>query len=163
MIKMFLLIQSLGASENKTSITQVAQSRGFVDTVGVGLENTGHIGLFPGDILLEIYQAPVDLTLYGVGVNIKSWNTDSQSSNLRVDVYRQGLNRYPFGALESYYPSSARGDNGWLGYAHPADNDTIAYPDTSTGQSLIWNNFNNSWRPAFFALCRIQSRPLYFK
>lgn len=33
-------------------------------------------------------------------------------------------------------------ENGWIGYAHLAENDSIAYPDPGSASNLVWNNFS---------------------
>ena len=136
------LLMPLEASQGSASTNQMDLSRSLVDTLNVGLEDTVHVGFFPGDIMMEVYRAPGDLSLYGVAVDVHQWNTDGTSPNLKVEVYRPNTAGYPFTLAGSMYDFGVMGENGWIGYAHPVDNDSIAYPDVSSAADLTWNNFS---------------------
>jgi len=118
-------------------------SRDTADTTGLGIDGTVNFGFFPGDVMMEVYQAPADLILYGVGVDIYVWNSDSTTPSLKVEVWRPGTGGYPYLSDGTTYPSSIIDGTGWIGYAHPTDNDTIHYPDTSFAAGLEWNGFAN--------------------
>ena len=137
------LLMPLEASQGSASTNQMVLSRSLVDTLNVGLEDTVHIGFFPGDIMMEVYRAPGDLSLYGVAVDVHQWNTDGTFPNLKVEVYRSSTAGYPFTSAGWMYDFGVMGENGWIGYAHPVDNDSIAYPDVSSAADLIWNNFSS--------------------
>ena len=137
------LLMPLDASQGSASTNQMDLSRSLFDTLNVGLEDTVHVGFFPGDIMMEVYRAPGDLSLYGVAVDVHQWNTDGTSPNLKVEVYRPNTAGYPFTLAGSMYDFGVMGENGWIGYAHPVDNDSIAYPDVSSATDLIWNNFSS--------------------
>jgi len=136
------LIMLLQASQGSASANQMVHSRILVDTLNVGLEDTVHIGFSPGDIIMEVHRAPGDLSLYGVAVDVHQWNTDGTFPNLKVEVYRSSAAGYPFTSAGSMYDFGIMGENGWIGYAHPADNDSLAYPDISSAADLTWNNFS---------------------
>ncbi len=118
-------------------------SRETVDTLDWGIDGTVNFGFFPGDVMMEVYQAPADLILYGVGVDVFVWNTDGTTPSLKVEVWRPGADGYPYLSDGTTYPSSLVDGAGWIGYAHPTDNDTIHYPDTSYAVGLEWNDFAN--------------------
>jgi hypothetical protein len=122
--------------------TQLNFSRSLVDTLNIGLNDTVSVGFSPGDIMMEVFKAPGDLTLNGVGVNVLEWNTDGTSPNLKVEIYRPGSSGYPYTSTGSMYSMGDTAQTGWIGYAHATDNDSIAYPDTSSASNLAWNNFN---------------------
>ena len=136
------LIILLEANQGSASVTQMVHSRNLVDTLNVGLEDTVHIGFSPGDIIMEVHRAPGDLSLYGVAVDVHQWNTDGTFPNLKVEVYKSSAAGYPFTSAGSMYDFGIMGENGWIGYAHSADNDSIAYPDISSAADLTWNNFS---------------------
>jgi len=137
-----LLPRFLGANQGNESAT-VVQSRGLVDTLNIDLDDTVNIGFFPGDIMMEVFQAPGDLSLRGVGLDIAQWNTDGSSPSLKVEVFRPGTAGYPYLSIGTMYELGAMGENGWIGYAHSVDNDSISYPDINSAADLIWNNFSN--------------------
>jgi hypothetical protein len=111
------------------------------DTLNYGLTSNVNFGFYPGDKMMEVYKAPRDLTLNGVGIDINNWNGDTTFPNLKVEVYRP---TYPFNELGSTYPDTIVDANGWLGYAHHVNNDSIPFADTSDTAGLIWNDFSNS-------------------
>ena len=126
-------------------------ARGLVDTLSWGPAGTVNFGFFPGDIMVEWYKAPTDLTLYGVGVDVYVWNADANTAVLKVEVYRPGMTGYPYGSDGATYPSTVVDGAGWLGYAHEAGNDTVDYPDPGwttwtdpAGVDLVWNNFTSA-------------------
>ena len=142
LILSFCFFRILEANQGNTSTTKTVLSRSLVDTLNVGLEDTVNIGFSPGDIIMEVHRAPGDLSLYGVAVDVHQWNTDGTFPNLKVEVYRSSAAGYPFTSAGSMYEFGIMGENGWIGYAHPADNDSLAYPDISSAADLTWNNFS---------------------
>jgi len=119
-------------------------SRGTTDTLDWGTDGTVNFGFFPGDVMMEVYKAPTDLIMYGVGVDVYVWNADGTTPSLKVEVWRPGTGGYPYlSDGTTTYPSSLLDGDGWVGYAHPADNDTIHYPDISSATGLVWNSFAN--------------------
>ncbi|MCH7613456.1 MAG: hypothetical protein IIB45_08880, partial [Candidatus Marinimicrobia bacterium] len=116
-------------------------SRGTVDTLDWGIGGTVNFGFFPGDVMMEVYKAPTDLIMYGVGVDVYGWNTDGFTPSLKVEVWRPGTGGYPYLTDGTTYPSSVMDGGGWVGYAHTADNDTTHYPDTSYVSDNLWNGF----------------------
>jgi len=141
LFSVFMLRPLIGNQEGASNSENVL-SRNVVDTLNIGLNDTVSIGFSPGDIMMEVFNAPGDLTLNGIGVNVLGWNTDGTSPNLKVEVYRPGSGGYPFTSTGSMYSIGDTTQNGWIGYAHTADNDSIAYPDTSSATNLVWNNFS---------------------
>jgi hypothetical protein len=126
-------------------------ARGLVDTLDWGVGGTVNFGFFPGDIMVEWYKAPTDLTLYGVGVDVYVWNVDGTTPALKVEVYRPGSSGYPNGSDGATYSSTVVDGAGWLGYAHEAGNDSVDYPDPGwttwtdpPGSDLVWNDFTNA-------------------
>lgn len=65
-------------------------SRGLADTLDWGTPGTVNFGFFPGDVMMEVYRAPTDLIMLGVGVDIYVWNSIVQHLHLKSK----------FGALE---------------------------------------------------------------
>jgi len=146
-IKIYLILsvcffRILEASQGNTSTAQTVLSRSLVDTLNVGLEDTVNIGFFPGDIMMEVFQVPGDLTLNGVGVGVHQWNTDGTYPSLKVEVYRPDTAGYPFTSAGSMYSFGDTAESGWIGFAHSAENDSIAFPDPSSASNLVWNNFS---------------------
>ena len=146
-IKIFLILsfcffRILEANQGNTSSAMTVYARSLVDTLNVGLEDTINIGFFPGDIMMEVIQVPGDLTLNGVGLGVHQWNTDGTIPSLKVEVYRPDTAGYPFTSAGSMYSFGDTAESGWIGFAHPAENDSIAYPDTSSASNLNWNNFS---------------------
>ena len=146
-IKIYLILsvcffRILEASVGNTSTTKMVLSRSLVDTLNVGLEDTVNIGFSPGDIMMEVFKVPGDLTLNGVGVGVHQWNTDGTYPSLKVEVYRPDTAGYPFTSAGSMYSFGDTAESGWIGFAHPAENDSIAYPDPSSDSNLVWNNFS---------------------
>ena len=134
---------SLEQAQGSAPTNQMVLSRSLVDTLNVGLEDTVHVGFSPGDIIMEVHRAPGDLSINGVAVDVHQWNTDGTYPNLKVEVYRPNAAGYPFTLAGSMYDFGDTGENGWIGYAHPADNDSIAYPDINSAADLTWNNFSS--------------------
>ena len=66
-------------------------SRDILDTLSLDLNDTVGISMYPGDIIMEVFQAPTDLTLNQVGINIGNWNTDGQTSKLRIEIFKQDI------------------------------------------------------------------------
>ena len=132
----------LEANQGNTSTAMTVYARSLVDTLNVGLEDTINIGFSPGDIMMEVIQVPGDLTLNGVGLGVHQWNTDGTIPSLKVEVYRPDTAGYPFTSAGSMYSFGDTAESGWIGFAHPAENDSIAYPDTSSASNLNWNNFS---------------------
>ena len=146
-IKIFLILsfcffRILEANQGNTSSAMTVYARSLVDTLKVGLEDTINIGFSPGDIMMEVIQVPGDLTLNGVGLGVHQWNTDGTIPSLKVEVYRPDTAGYPFTSAGSMYSFGDTAESGWIGFAHPAENDSIAYPDTSSASNLNWNNFS---------------------
>ena len=146
-IKIFLILsfcffRILEANQGNTSTAMTVSARSLVDTLNVGLEDTINIGFSPGDIMMEVIQVPGDLTLNGVGLGVHQWNTDGTIPSLKVEVYRPDTAGYPFTSAGSMYSFGDTAESGWIGFAHPAENDSIAYPDTSSASNLNWNNFS---------------------
>ena len=146
-IKIFLILsfcffRILEANQGNTSSAMTVYARSLVDTLNVGLEDTINIGFSPGDIMMEVIQVPGDLTLNGVGLGVHQWNTDGTIPSLKVEVYRPDTAGYPFTSAGSMYSFGDTAESGWIGFAHPAENDSIAYPDTSSASNLNWNNFS---------------------
>ena len=146
-IKIFLILsvcffRMLEANQGNTSTAMTVHAGSLVDTLNVGLEDTVNIGFSPGDIMMEVIQVPGDLTLNGVGVGVHQWNTDGTIPSLKVEVYRPDTAGYPFTSAGSMYSFGDTAESGWIGFAHPAENDSIAYPDTSSASNLNWNNFS---------------------
>ena len=146
-IKIFLILsfcffRILEANQGNTSTAMTVYARSLVDTLNVGLDDTINIGFFPGDIMMEVIQVPGDLTLNGVGLGVHQWNTDGTIPSLKVEVYRPDTAGYPFTSAGSMYSFGDTAESGWIGFAHPAENDSIAYPDTSSASNLNWNNFS---------------------
>ena len=142
LILSFFVFRILEASQGNTSTTQMVLSRSLVDTLNVGLEDTVNIGFSPGDIMMEVFKVPGDLTLNGVGVGVHQWNTDGTYPSLKVEVYRPDTAGYPFTSTGSMYSFGDTAESGWIGFAHPAENDSIVFPDTSSASNLVWNNFS---------------------
>lgn len=142
LIMAFFLLQSLSGNHSARSTT-AAESRGMADTLSVGLDDTLDIGFAPGDVMLEVFQAPGDLSLHGVGLDISQWNTDGSTPSLKVEVFRPGTSGYPYLSTGDMYELGAMGENGWIGYAHPEDNDSISHPDINSATGLRWNSFSN--------------------
>ena len=138
----FCFFRILEASQGNTSTAQTVLSRSLVDTLNVGLEDTVNIGFSPGDIMMEVFQVPGDLTLNGVGVGVHQWNTDGTYPSLKVEVYRPDTAGYPFTSAGSMYSFGDTAESGWIGFAHSAGNDSIAFPDPSSASNLVWNNFS---------------------
>lgn len=115
----------------------------LIDTLSIGLDATTTTSFSPGDIMMGAFNAPGDLTLNAIGVDVVAWNTDGSSPNLKIEVYRPGESGYPFTSTGSMYDIGVTGENGWIGYAHTADNESIAYPDISSSSNLIWNTFSS--------------------
>jgi len=146
-IKIFLILsvcffRMLEANQGNTSTAMTVHAGSLVDTLNVGLEDTVNIGFSPGDIMMEVIQVPGDLTLNGVGVGVHQWNTDGTIPSLKVEVYRPDTAGYPFTSAGSMYSFGDTAESGWIGFAHPAENDSIAFPDTSSASNLNWNNFS---------------------
>ena len=146
-IKIFLILsfcffRILEANQGNTSSAMTVYARSLVDTLNVGLEDTINIGFSPGDIMMEVIQVPGNLTLNGVGLGVHQWNTDGTIPSLKVEVYRPDTAGYPFTSAGSMYSFGDTAESGWIGFAHPAENDSIAYPDTSSASNLNWNNFS---------------------
>ena len=146
-IKIFLILsfcffRILEANQGNTSTAMTVYARSLVDTLNVGLEDTINIGFSPGDIMMEVIQVPGDLTLNGGGLGVHQWNTDGTIPSLKVEVYRPDTAGYPFTSAGSMYSFGDTAESGWIGFAHPAENDSIAYPDTSSASNLNWNNFS---------------------
>ena len=146
-IKIFLILsvcffRMLEANQGNTSTAMTVHAGSLVDTLNVGLEDTVNIGFSPGDIMMEVIQVPGDLTLNGVGVGVNQWNTDGTIPSLKVEVYRPDTAGYPFTSAGSMYSFGDTAESGWIGFAHPAENDSIAFPDTSSASNLNWNNFS---------------------
>jgi len=116
-------------------------SRGTVDTLDNGTAGTVNFGFFPGDVMLEVYKAPTDLIMWGVGVDVYGWNTDGFTPSLKVEVWRPGTGGYPYLSDGTTYPSSVVDGGGWAGYAHTAASDTVHYADTSYVGDNLWNDF----------------------
>jgi len=146
-IKIFLILsicffRVLEANQGNTSTAMTVSARSLVDTLNVGLEDTINIGFSPGDIMMEVIQVPGNLTLNGVGLGVHQWNTDGTIPSLKVEVYRPDTAGYPFTSAGSMYSFGDTAESGWIGFAHPAENDSIAFPDTSSASNLNWNNFS---------------------
>jgi len=121
--------------------------RSITDTLNTGLMDSIKTGFLPGDIAMEICKAPGDLTLRAVGVDIADWNVNGENPSLKVEVYRIAADGYPFNALGDFYDINSTGEGGWLGYAHPVGNDSLAYPDLNFQDNLVWNDFNGGLGP----------------
>ena len=132
----------LEANQGNTSTAMRVHAHSLVDTLNVGLVDTVNIGFSPGDIMMEVIRVPGDLTLNGVGLGVHQWNTDGTDPSLKVEVYRPDTAGYPFTSAGSIYSFGDTAESGWIGFAHTAENDSIAYPDTSSASNLIWNNFS---------------------
>ncbi|MEA1877496.1 MAG: FlgD immunoglobulin-like domain containing protein [Bacteroidota bacterium] len=132
----------IGGQEIESSDKQVLPSN-LVDTLNIGLDPTVSTSLSPGDIMMGIYKAPGDLILNGIGIDVLGWNTDGTTPKLKIEVYRPGVNGYPFTSAGSVYGAEVIDQNGWIGYAHAAGNESVAYPDISSTSGLIWNNFSS--------------------
>ena len=146
-IKIYLILSIcffgiLEANHGNTSTAMTVQVRSLVDTLNVGLEDTVIIGFSPGDIMMEVIQVPGDLTLNGVGVGVHQWNTDGTNPSLKVEVYRPDTAGYPFTSAGSMYSFGDTAESGWIGFAHSAENDSIAFPDPGSASNLVWNNFS---------------------
>ena len=124
-------------------------SRDILDTLSLGLNDTVGISMYPGDIIMEVFQAPTDLTLNQVGINIGNWNTDGQTSKLRIEIFKQDTSSYPYRSDGTNYPFEQAGQNSWLGYAHSESDESMPYPglNGSDGQNLVWNNFTSGTGP----------------
>ena len=142
LIMVFFLFQSLSGNHSERSTISL-ESRGMADTLSIGLDDTVNIGFAPGDVMLEVFQAPGDLSLHGVGLDISQWNTDGSTPSLKVEVFRPGTVGYPYLSTGDMYELGAIDENGWIGYAHPGDNDSISHPDINSATGLTWNSFSN--------------------
>ena len=101
-------------------------SRDILDTLSLDLNDTVGINMYPGDIIMEIFQAPTDLTLNQVGINIGNWNTDGQISKLRVEIFKQDTSSYPYRSDGTNYPFEQTGESSWLGYAHTGTDESLS-------------------------------------
>jgi len=137
------MLASLAVSQEIEAPDQQVHLRSLVDTLNIGLDATASTSISPGDIMMGIFNAPGDLTLNGIGVDVIAWNTDGASPNLKIEVYRLGDSGYPFTSTGSMYGIEVNGESGWIGYAHPVENESIAYPDISSEPNLIWNTFSD--------------------
>ena len=54
----------------KAEVDERSSSRDLLDTLSLSLEDSVGINIYPGDVLMEIYKVPADLTLNKVGINI---------------------------------------------------------------------------------------------
>ena len=132
----------------KAEVDERSSSRDLLDTLSLSLEDSVGINIYPGDVLMEIYKVPADLTLNKVGINIGQWNTNGTTAKLRVEVYKQGVSSYPYRSDGSLYPYEQEGQNSWLGYAHTDSDQSTAYPSLNSGsQNLVWNNFGSGSGP----------------
>ena len=113
--------------------------RGTIDTLDYGLPAGTAFGFSPGDNMSWIYQAPADLILNGVAVDVQGWAT-AGSFRLKVEVFKPG---YPNDATNELYPRDVVDGDGWLGFWHDATGaDSTAYPDSIAGVgALVWNEF----------------------
>ena len=132
----------------KAEVDERSSSRDLLDTLSLSLEDSVGINIYPGDVLMEIYKVPADLTLNKVGINIGQWNTNGTTAKLRVEVYKQGVSSYPYRSDGSLYPYELEDQNSWLGYAHTDSDQSTAYPSLNSGsQNLVWNNFGSGSGP----------------
>ncbi len=141
LLNIYIMAPLTGSQEIESSDQQVLPSN-LIDTLNIGLDATVSTSLAPGDIIMGFLNAPGDLTVNGIGVDVLSWNTDGSTPNLKIEVYRPGESGYPFTSSGSMYSRGATDQNGWVGYAHSPDNESIAYPDISSASNLIWNAFS---------------------
>ena len=155
MLLLFLLLPFIFLSADSD---EGFPSRDILDTLSLGLNDTVGISMYPGDIIMEVFQAPTDLTLNQVGINIGNWNTDGQTSKLRVEIFKQDSSSYPYPSDGTNYPFEQAGQNSWLGYAHSESDESMPYPglNGSDGQNLVWNNFTSGTGP-----CNTQAEQSY--
>ena len=124
-------------------------SRDILDTLSLDLNDTIGISMYPGDIIMEIFKAPTDLTLNQVGINIANWNTNGHTSKLRVEIFKQDTSSYPYRSDGTSYPFEQVGENSWLGYAHSESEESSHYPDLNDPdvQNSVWNDFSSGTGP----------------
>ena len=123
--------------------------RDTLDTLSLGLNDTVGISMFPGDIIMEVFQAPADLTLNQIGINVAQWNTNGQTSKLKVEIFKQDSTSYPYRSDGTHYPFEQSGQSSWLGYAHTSSDESSPFPDPGAEdtQNLVWNNFSSGAGP----------------
>lgn len=124
----------------------INESRKLIaDTLDNGTAGMVNFTFHPGDVLMEVYKAPTELRMYGVGLDIFTWNSDGTTPSLKVEVWRPGTGGYPYLSEGdgTTYPNTILDSDGWIGYAHATDNDTTPYPDISSAPGLVWNGFAN--------------------
>ena len=124
-------------------------SRDILDTLSLDLNDSVGISMYPGDIIMEIFKVPADLTLNQLGINIGGWNTDGQISKLSVEIFKQDTSSYPYRSDGTNYPFEQTGESSWLGYAHTGTDESLSFPDLNAtdAQNLVWNNFSSGAGP----------------
>jgi len=138
-------------------------SRDILDTLSLDLNDTVGINMYPGDIIMEIFQAPTDLTLNQVGINIGNWNTDGQTSKLRVEIFKQDTSSYPYRSDGTNYPFEQAGQSSWLGYAHSESDESTPYPDLNDPdiQNLVWSDFSSGTGPCNALTEQSHGQPIF--
>ena len=138
-------------------------SQDVLDTLSLDLNDTTGISMYPGDIIMEVFKAPTDLTLNQVGINIGNWNTDGQISKLRVEIFKQDTSSYPYRSDGTNYPFEQAGQSSWLGYAHAESDESSPFPDFSATdtQNLVWNNFSSGAGPCNALAEQSYGQPMY--
>ncbi len=124
-------------------------SRDILDTLSSDFNDSVGISMYPGDIIMEIFKVPADLTLNQLGINIGGWNTDGQISKLSVEIFKQDTSSYPYRSDGTNYPFEQAGESSWLGYAHTGTDESSSFPDLNAtdAQNLVWNNFSSGAGP----------------
>ena len=89
MIFVYLLL--IPVALMKAGVVETSGSRDLLDTLSLEYDDSVGIHIYPGDIIMEIYRVPADLTLNQVGINIGQWNTNGETAKLQVEVFKQGL------------------------------------------------------------------------
>ncbi|SVA19000.1 uncharacterized protein METZ01_LOCUS71854 [marine metagenome] len=146
MISIYLLLIPFALM--KADVVERSGSRDLLDTLSLEYDDSVGINIYPGDVIMEIYRVPADLTLNQVGINIGQWNTNGETAKLQVEVFKQGASSYPYRSDGSLYPYEQEGQNSWLGYAHTETDPSTPYPSVSSGsENLVWNNFNSGAGP----------------
>ena len=130
MIFVYLLL--IPVALMKAGVVETSGSRDLLDTLSLEYDDSVGIHIYPGDIIMEIYRVPADLTLNQVGINIGQWNTNGETAKLQVEVFKQGLSGYPYRSDGSLYPYEQEGQNSWLGYAHTEADPSTPYPSVLT-------------------------------
>ena len=76
----FIYLLLIPFSLMKAGVVETNDSRDLLDTLRREYDDSVGINMYPGDIIMEIYRVPADLTLNQVGINIGQWNTNGETA-----------------------------------------------------------------------------------